>query len=338
MTAMRILLVLLLMPLAAGAQNVSKVGTSSGQFLKIRVGPRAVAMGSATVAGVNDATALYWNPAGLSGLRGSEATGTHIDYLAGITYDYAGVAVRALGGHVGGAVTMLTVPEDRVRTYDQQDGTGETFDAASMALALSYGRAVTDRFSVGATVKYVQERIMNSSATGFGFDLGVRFRTDFFGGLTLGAVLYNFGSELTMDGRDLATEVDPDPRQEGNNGRIPAEYRLDSWSLPTDFQIGVTMQPLRSRLQNVTVHVDALHPSSNYESVNVGVEYGLRDRIFLRGGYEGLFLDGYETGPSGGLAVHQPLPFPNGLVKLEYAYQAKGRLGGLHVVGIGVTF
>lgn len=341
---MRLFLLLLLvaavgLPLEARSQGVSKVGTTAGQFLKIRVGPRAVAMGSATVAGVNDASALYWNPGGLANIEGHEAAGTHINYLTGISFDHLGAAVRAMGGHVGVSVTMLSVPDDVVRTYDMQQGTGETFDAASMALGLTYGRAITDRFSVGATVKYIQERIWNSSARGMAFDLGIQFRTDFWGGLTLGAALYNFGSDMKMDGRDILTQVDPDPRQMGNNDRIPAVYRLDAWGLPTDFQFGIKLTPVDTRLQRLAVHIDALHPASNHESVNIGMEYALRDRFFLRGGYEGLFLEGFESGPSGGIGIHQPLPSARRtMAKLEYAYQSKGRLGGLHVVGFGVTF
>jgi hypothetical protein len=69
----------------------------------------------------------------------------------------------------------------------------------------------------------------------------------------------------------------------------------------------------------------------------VGVEYGYQGRVFLRAGYQALFLDEAEGGLAGGLAVHQPL-FYGGKAKLDYAYRAAGRLGGVHVVGLAVTF
>jgi hypothetical protein len=320
------------------AQNVSKVGTTAAEFLQIGVGPRATALGGSFVGMADDASSLYWNPAGLARMSKSEVIATHSEWLADINFDYVGVGLN-LGnsGTIGISLTMLSVPDMIVRTEDRQEGTGETFDAMDMALGLTYGRRVTDRFTVGATVKFIQQRIWHASATGFAIDLGTQFRTDFFGGLTIGAVLYNFGSDMKLGGRDLRTFVDPDPRQLGNNDRIPVNYELDSFDLPLNFQFGITSTPLNTRMHRITINADALHPSSNHESVNVGVEYGFQNRIFLRTGYQALFLQDAEGGLSGGLAVHQTL-FGGTLAKLEYAYRNAGRLGGVHVIGLGLAF
>lgn len=322
----------------ARAQRVSKVGTTAGEFLQIGVGARAAALGGAFVAASDDASSLYWNPAGLSQLTQGEIIATHSEWLADVNFDYLGVGLPVGSiGTVGVSLTMLNVPDMIVRTEDRQEGTGETFDAADMSVGLSVGRAITDRFSVGVTAKFIQQRIWHSSATGFAVDLGTQFRTDFFGGLIIGATLYNFGTDMRMSGRDARTFVDPDPRQLGNNERVPANYELDSWSLPLNFQLGVTTRIVDSRMHRVTVALDALHPSSNYESLNAGLEYGFQDRFFLRGGYNELFLDDAEGGLSGGIGVRQPL-FYGGSLKLDYAYRAAGRLQGIHVIGLGVTF
>ena len=50
------------------AGEFSKVGTVGAQFLKIGMGARYVGMGEASVACVNDAYSMYWNPAGLTQL------------------------------------------------------------------------------------------------------------------------------------------------------------------------------------------------------------------------------------------------------------------------------
>jgi len=70
--------------------DVSKVGTTAAPFLEIDVGSRAIGMGSAFVAVANDATALYWNPAGISRLPGNEMVFIHSAWIADINYDFVG--------------------------------------------------------------------------------------------------------------------------------------------------------------------------------------------------------------------------------------------------------
>lgn len=329
----------MVLSLPARAQTVSKAGTVAADFLQIGVGARAMALGGSFVAAADDASALYWNPAGLAHIEGGEAMAVHSRWLADVSFDYLGAALQ-LGplGTLGVSVTMLSVPEMLVRTEDRPEGTGERFDAADLAIGLSYGRAITDRFAIGATGKFIQQRIWHSSAVGFAVDLGVQFRTDFFGGLTLGAAIYNFGTDMRLSGRNLRTFVDPDPTREGNNNRIPANYETDSWSLPLNFQFGIALRPLQTRMHQVLFTADALHPAANYESINLGMEYSFQQRVFLRGGYHALFLPDAEGGLSAGLAVHQVLPYAGGLAKLEYAYRDGGRLGSIHIVGLGITF
>lgn len=325
-------------PTESLGQGVSKVGTTAGEFLLIGVGARAMGQGGAFVAAVQDVSALYWNPAGLAYLQGNEVLVSHSEWLADITFDYVGVGFR-LGelGTLGFSLTMLGVPDMVVRTVDRQDGTGETFDAADMAVSVSYSRAVTNRFAVGVTGRYISQRIWHSTATGMAIDVGTQFRTDFFGGLTIGASLSNFGSDLRLSGRDVRAFVDPDPSHLGNNGRVPANYELDSFALPLNFQFGITIRPLATRMHQLTISADAIHPNSNNESLNVGIEYGYQDRILFRTGYQALLLEEREGGFSAGLGVNQPL-FDGTTASLDYAYRTAGRLGGAHILGLALSF
>ncbi|MDZ7413622.1 MAG: UPF0164 family protein, partial [candidate division KSB1 bacterium] len=98
-------------------ENVSKVGTTSACFLEIEVGARALAMGGAFVATANDASALYWNAAGLARLSRSELHLGHTQWLADMRYDFAGIALP-LGsfGTLGASLCALGMDEMEVRT------------------------------------------------------------------------------------------------------------------------------------------------------------------------------------------------------------------------------
>src|SRR4026208_931980 len=67
----------------------------SNEFLNIGAGARGLAMGSAQVASVDDATSGYWNPAGLAGVKEHPNINLmHAEYFAGIgKYDYGSIAV-----------------------------------------------------------------------------------------------------------------------------------------------------------------------------------------------------------------------------------------------------
>jgi hypothetical protein len=96
-----VLMLLLLLPVVLVGQ--AKVGTAGAQFLKLGVGARANGMGDAFVAVSNDATAMYYNPAGLTQLYDREIIFTHVDYPAEIAYEFVGLAypLYRVGGVFG---------------------------------------------------------------------------------------------------------------------------------------------------------------------------------------------------------------------------------------------
>ena len=203
------------------SQEVTKVGTTGGKFLSIPVGARAVGMGGAFVAVANDASAMYWNPAGIGRLSQSEAIFTHSAWVADLDFNYGGVVVPVSGlGTVGISFTSLTMADMERTTEDQPEGTGEFFSAGSFAVGLSYARNLTEWFSIGGNVKYINEHIWNSSATGFAVDVGTLFTTPFTG-VKFGAGISNFGSKLQIRGDDLLVLKDISPNH-GNNANVNA--------------------------------------------------------------------------------------------------------------------
>lgn len=303
-----LLLIVLMLPTALLAQSVSRVGTTAAPFLKIGVGARGLAMGEASVTQASDVTALYWNPAGLGMMTRNQFILNHYDYVAELSFNYAGVAIRLPNvGTIGFQFTYLGAPDIERTTLLQQDGTGEMVSASFYAAGLSFGRSLTDRFAIGGTVKLIQENLWHSKASGVSLDLGILYTT-IFKNLKLGMSVSNFGSGMTMSGRDLLVQHDIDPGAAGNNETINADLTTDEFPLPILFRVGMSTNLTRDFLglenHDVIIAIDAIHPNDNKEYMNIGGEYLFHRFIALRAGYRQLFLDEKEGGFSFGFGLH----------------------------------
>jgi len=319
--------------------GVSKSGTTAATFLEIGVGASAVGMGSAYVSIADDATALHWNPAGVAGLQQANVIVVHTNWIADTKFDFAAIAIPLSGlGTVGLSLTSLSMEDMKVRTVDLPEGTGEFFSAGDLAGSISYSRKLTERFSIGVTAKYIQQTIWHENASAFAIDLGTLFKTDLFGGMTIGAALSNFGTSMKMSGRDAREFIRLNPGELGTNGQIPTDIQLDSWDLPLLFQFGVSTRIFDNEMYRWTIAVDALHPNDNYESVNGGTEVSFYDILFVRAGYQSLALDQSEGGLSLGVGVSSSNVMDNMKISFDYAYENMGRLEGVHVLTLGLRF
>jgi hypothetical protein len=321
------------------AQETNKIGTAAAPFLRIPVGARAAGMGSSFVSMVNDASGLYWNPSTLSSLNSNVLIIDHSPWLPGITFDFFGLAMPFENiGTFGVSATVLQTAEMDVTTPAMPMGTGETFTASSMALGVSYSRSLTDRFSIGGTVKYIHETIYNSSASGIAFDIGTFFETPF-AGIRLGASISNFGTKMQMNGEDLNIRADIAPNQQGTNQSIVARLTTDQFDLPLVMRIGISGEVVNSENFRLTLTADGINPNDNAQSVDLGGEIGLlKNLIELRAGYKDLFLNDNEFGSTFGLSINEIKLVGDLSVTTEYAYQSFVHLGGSNRFTLGIRF
>jgi hypothetical protein len=180
-----LLMVLFLYP-AIGFTQFRKY---SNEFLNIGAGARGLAMGNAQVASVNDATAGYWNPAGLTGVKDNPNAGImHADYFSGIAkYDYASVAIpvqdnkRTLGfSLLRFAVddipnTLFLVEPDGSINYNNI----ESFSSADYAFIFSFAQNMkqfrNNNISIGANAKVIYRKVGHfATSWGFGLDAGIQ--------------------------------------------------------------------------------------------------------------------------------------------------------------------
>lgn len=328
------LMVLLLQPLVG--QNVSKVGTTAAKFLSIPVGPRAIALGNAFASIGDDATSLYWNPAGSTKIVGNDFQLSHTQWFAELRHTFSGIVITDADiGSFGVSINALTMPEMDITTEQFPEGTGEQFSAASYAIGITYARALTEWFSIGFTGKYIQEVIYNSKAAALAVDIGTLFTTPFYG-IRLGVAISNFGSKMQITGSDLLVQKDIDETQHGNNANIDAYLGTDKFDLPLNLRLSLSGEVWKSDEQRFTLIIDASHPNDNVESISLGAEYSLfDDLISLRGGR--YFLTDFEQRYAFGGGVKYQIS-PSLIVRIDYAYSSMGRLQNIQTYSLGLQF
>lgn len=321
------------------SQNVSKKGTTAAGFLEIGVGAVSSGMGGAFVSIANDATALHWNSAGISNNNKYEAIVVHTDWIAETKFDFAGI-VLPLGnfGTIGFSFTSLSMDDMKVTTVQKPDGTGEFFSAGDLSFGLSYARNLTERFSIGFTAKYIQQTIWHMSSSAFAIDAGTLFKTDLLGGMVIGAAISNFGTPMTLDGRDTRYFIRVDENKLGSNERIPTNIEMDEWELPLSFQIGLSTYAINQATYKLLIAADALVPNNDYQSLNTGAELSIFDVIKLRGGYNSLFLEDAEGGLSFGLGLSSQMLLSLAIVNFDYSFRDFGRLQNVHTFSLSIKF
>ena len=319
----------------------SKTGTTIGQFLLIEPSARIAAMGNAGVSFSDGIDAVYFNPAVIGRLAGYGVEFTHSAWLADITYDYAALSIPAgKWGNLVASLTALNSGDIDVRTVEQPLGTGERYSVSDIAVGLGYGRQITDRFSAGAQVTWMQETIWNSSMNTVVLGIGTLYQVSD-RGLHIGASLSNFGTQGRFGGRDLRIVYDGDPTRYGDNGTLPGDIYTDAFDVPTLFRVGVGMPVRLGPRAELKLAVDAFHPSDNTEGLNAGAELEYARRFALRCGWQDAFqedLDHHHTelGLTAGGGVRGKFDVYG--YQVDYAWADHLRLGGMHRVTLELLF
>lgn len=315
-------ILLLLLPMTVW--GIERVGTTSFQFLKVPVGVRGIGMGNAFIAGAADASAVYWNPAGLGWVTKRELMLSHINMPADIQYDNLAFVLpfSASIGTFGVNVGVLHMDDLLVRTPARPEGTGELITASDIAVGLSYSRQISNRFTFGVQARYVREELASLVSDGFTFDAGLQYQTDF-RSLRLGMVIQNFGADTGFDGNFL------DYRTASTTGGQPQTQDFDTAPLPITFKTGV-IADLESMFgldlgENMKGNIAGQfeHPADNQERLNGGLELIFSERLALRGGYN----FNYDTDSfTLGFGVNVPFSGEKNVLRVDYAYADLGDL------------
>jgi hypothetical protein len=337
--------VILLLPVSLFAGNSSKKGTAGATELLLPVGAKGIALGGAMLSNSDGVDAVYWNPAGLApglGANGVQAEFSSTNYLEGVNISY--VAIGSSVGQLGSlALTLKSIDFGKidVTTHDDPDGNGSTFSPSYITLGLSYSKELTDKISVGTTVKLVNETIVRTSATGAAVDAGVIYKVSdnsFLKGLKFGIALKNIGTDMQFTGADLETSTIPSSSESTDaQSTVPVRYVAQSFELPTTYELGASYDYL---FAGTKVAVSSAFQSSNFSDdyFRGGLEVSYEDYLFLRAGY--ILPTGSDqtqiqkSSFGGGVRI----PLGTSFLVFDYAYASVQYFDPVHTISIGIAF
>lgn len=277
-------------------------GTSSAQFLKLGAGARAAAMGNAFSSIADDATAAYWNPAGLAQIEDAQIALMHNSWLMDTQYQYLGAA-RPFGSHAIG-LSLYRMDFGTIDGYTDQDVKTASFDAGSMAGSLTWSHELQNGFFIGASGKFIQEKIENESASAFAGDIGALLQHQ---NLNFSASLHHIGPKM--------------------------KFVKEKEDLPQTVRLGVSGQFLDESLR---LAADYALPNDDDGTIHTGAEYFLADQIAIRAGYQVTPGNKLDVGGLTGLTAGAGLRF--GQFSFDYAFTPFGDLGTTHKISILIRF
>ena len=206
------------------ADDNDKVGSVAFKFLNIQTDARTAALGG-TAAQASGAGAMFSNPAGLAGSSMGLSAGMS-QWLVETDITSFGLALPMAGGVVGLGFVNVDYGDMMRSGWGEESGQfifqpnqNGAFTAADMSIQLSYGKSLSDKFSIGGSAKMISQSIDDVDISGTAFDIGMQFNTGY-RGIQMGAVISNFGP-------DVESQAD-----------------FPSMSLPMTFSFGVIGEPM----------------------------------------------------------------------------------------------
>ena len=273
----------LLILLGAISLSAQTENASTGlAFLKLGVGGRAIGMGEAYSALSDDASGMYYNPAGISFGAGDEVTLMHKQWVFGTTSEFLGSTVHSQNFTFGFGLNSTNVDGIEIR---QQPGPPEgTFGLHDLAVSATASWRIDTSLSIGVTGKFLYEKIYVDESDGGAFDFGARYQYD--RNFAFAAVITNIGSMSTLLNEPIVLPA---------GARFGASFR----STPADYLA-------------FTLASDVLKTfKDNGTRIDIGGELAYNSFLAFRTGYQ----FGYDAkGFSAGFGLRY------GVVQLDYAF------------------
>lgn len=276
------ILAVLIISFASSTEN-KKLAQTGFQFLSVTNDARSAAMAGAVTTLEFGSSSLFFNPAGLANTNSNyEVTASQNTWIADIShqaFSFSWSPLNSRYGVVGLSVQSVDYGEIQgtiVVGNDQGFIDTEIMQPSAYSIGFGYAKALSAMFSIGGHLKYTSQHLGNSLVQisdslkvkdyqeyAYAFDFGTIFKTGY-KSIAFGMSIRNFSSEVT--------------------------YEDEGFPLPLTFTMGLSMNllevlpeiPLSNRF---LFSVDAVHPRSYPEYLNIGFEYKMLNVLYLRYGY-----------------------------------------------------
>ena len=337
-----------------GTQDNTAYGGASGEFLLLGAGARGTALGGAYSALATDASAMYYNPAGLAQLARPAVMISTSAYIAETKYAWAGLAFPMGGGvrSIGVSLGSFGFSDQPIYTLADPDGNGRTYSVRQTFISGTIAQNFSDRFSAGLSLKFINDRLGTAKASGVAIDFGTNFHASV-GARPIRAsfVIQNLGTSLQHSGQDLIVGVTRDPPL--GTVDVPQEPQsaalsTSSWTLPVLFRVGVALDLVAQGNNRLTVLSEFTQPNNTKPGAGAGFEWAMQNigqrgfSVAARGSYSlqpdnqtSDLVIGIPTRESSGtftadgLALGGGIEYARGNTRLgfDYAWKSLGTLG-----------
>ncbi len=259
---------LVILPFVKDLFAEGNTGTSGADFLELGIGSRPLALGEAFTGAIGDIHSIYYNPAGLATLKYPVLSVMHQELILDSRFENLCFSVPLFNGFIGMSNSVFWVPPfDRIDIDGNEAGTVQFYNFSG---TLAYGRTI-GFMELGASIKYIHQRIYNLRLHSAAVDLGILKRMYMFSpfnapirNFSVGLSLQNFGSKAKDD--DLPRLL-----------RFGISYHLTNW-------LGLNVD----LTENIIDSSDLYDFTSGFNEsfrINTGIEATYLDVLSLRAGY-----------------------------------------------------
>lgn len=283
-------------------------------FLRLDAGARPSSLAGSFTSNANDVLSVFYNPAGLSTLKKSQASLGFYKYMLDVNAGNIAVGQKYKDiGYLSGAVRYINYGS--FEKFDEESNNLGTFGANEIALSLGYANVYKNNFHYGANLKFIYSGIDEFSSTALACDLGILY--------TITDSKWNFGLSLLNAGFQLS------------------EYSSTEEDLPLDLRFGVSKK-LEHLPLNIHFEFDDLASYEEnffdrFQNLSVGGEFDFSKNFQFRIGYNNAQRQDMSTGSSTGIAGFTAgfgLLFLDNYT-FDFGYNSLGNVGSTYTLNLG---